>query len=203
MIKRIPLLFIFFILMASSSLAYSTTLLIIGDSLSAGYRMPVEKSWPVLLPQKLQQQNKEVNVINASISGDTSGNGLARLPALLQQHQPDYVLIELGANDGLRGFSPNIISQNLATMIDLIKKQNAQPLLMQIRVPTNYGQRYSNAFSGLYPKLSEQKEVPLLPFFLEHVITQPEWMMSDGLHPKAAAQPWIAEFVAEALSKVI
>jgi len=165
--------------------------------------MPVEKSWPVLLPEQLQQQGKQVQVINASISGDTSGNGLARLPALVAQHQPDYVLIELGANDGLRGFAPNIVSDNLSRIIDNIKAQNAQPLLMQIHVPTNYGKRYSQAFSGIYPTLSENKNIPLLPFFLEHVITQSEWMMSDGLHPNVKAQPWIAEFMAIELTKII
>ncbi len=174
-----------------------------GDSLSAGYQMPVEKSWPVLLPEQLKQQNQKINVVNASISGDTSGNGLARIPALLKKHQPDYVLIELGANDGLRGFSPTIINNNLSIIIDNIQAQNAQPILMQIRVPTNYGKRYSQAFSSIYPALSEQKNVPLMPFFLEHVITKPEWMMNDGLHPKVVAQPWIAEFIATELGKII
>lgn len=165
--------------------------------------MPVEQSWPQLLPTQLQYQGKQLDVINASISGDTSGNGLARLPQLLTQHEPDYVLIELGANDGLRGFSPTIISTNLNAMIDHIKDKKAQPLLMQIRVPTNYGKRYSQIFSNIYPILSEQHDIPLLPFFLEHVITKPEWMMGDGLHPNVKAQPWIAEYVAKELSKVI
>ncbi|WP_299668915.1 multifunctional acyl-CoA thioesterase I/protease I/lysophospholipase L1 [uncultured Psychromonas sp.] len=199
MIKLVSLLFS----LLFSSLVYSNTLLIVGDSLSAGYQMPVEKSWPVLLPEQLKQKNQEITVVNASISGDTSGNGLARIPALLKKHQPDYVLIELGANDGLRGFSPTIVSNNLSIIIDNIQAQNAQPILMQIRVPTNYGKRYSDAFSSIYPALSEQKNVPLMPFFLEHVITKPEWMMRDGLHPKVIAQPWIAEFIATELGKII
>jgi len=165
--------------------------------------MPVEESWPVLLPEQLTQQGKTLEIINASISGDTSGNGLARLPALLTQHQPDYVLLELGANDGLRGFSPDIVSNNLMVMIDNIKSKNAQPILMQIHVPTNYGKRYSQAFSNIYPALSEQQNIPLMPFYLEYVITKPEWMKSDGLHPNVKAQPWIAEFVAKELIKVI
>ncbi|MEJ6079866.1 multifunctional acyl-CoA thioesterase I/protease I/lysophospholipase L1 [Vibrio sp. 1-Bac 57] len=199
MIKLVSLLFS----LLFSSLVYSNTLLIVGDSLSAGYQMPVEKSWPVLLPEQLKQKNQEITVVNASISGDTSGNGLARIPALLKKHQPDFVLIELGANDGLRGFSPTIVSNNLSIIIDNIQAQNAQPILMQIRVPTNYGKRYSEAFSSIYPALSEQKNVPLMPFFLEHVITKPEWMMRDGLHPKVIAQPWIAEFIATELGKII
>jgi len=199
MIKLVSLLFS----LLFSCFVYSNTLLIVGDSLSAGYQMPVEKSWPVLLPEQLKQKNQEITVVNASISGDTSGNGLARIPALLKKHQPDYVLIELGANDGLRGFSPTIINNNLSIIIDNIQAQNAQPILMQIRVPTNYGKRYSEAFSSIYPALSEQKNVPLMPFFLEHVITKPEWMMGDGLHPKVIAQPWIAEFIATELGKII
>ena len=186
-----------------SSIVNSNTLLIVGDSLSAGYKMPVENSWPVLLPEKLKQQNQQIKIINASISGDTSGNGLARLPALLAKHQPDYVLLELGANDGLRGFSPDIVSNNLSAMIDQVKTKKAQPILMQLRVPTNYGKRYGDAFSNIYPSLSEEKSVPLMPFFLEYVITKPEWMMSDGLHPKEIAQPWIAEFIATELGKII
>ena len=165
--------------------------------------MPVAQSWPVFLPAELQQQGQDITLVNASISGDTSGNGLARLPALLKKHQPDYVLIELGANDGLRGFSPNIVSKNLSVMIDNIKSQNAHPILMQIHVPTNYGKRYSSAFSKIYPTLSEQKNIPLMPFFLEHVITKAEWMQRDGLHPNEKAQQWIAEFIAKELKKII
>lgn len=204
MIKFVSLLFTVVFSLIVSCTAHSNptdhnnTLLIIGDSLSAGYKMPVEKSWPILLPPLLAPN---ITVINASISGDTTGNGLARLPALLTQHQPDYVLIELGANDGLRGFSPTIINNNLIAMIDSVKANNAQPLLMQIQVPTNYGKRYGQAFYQIYPTLSRQKNIELVPFFLEHVITKPEWMMDDGLHPNELAQPWIAEFMATELSK--
>ncbi len=124
-----------------SSTTLSQTPLVLGDSLSAGYQMPAEKSWPALLPPLLAQQAQPTTVINASISGDTSGNGLARLPKLLKQHKPDFVLIELGANDGLRGFHPKILRNNLSQMITEIKKVRSQPLLMQIEVPPNYGKR--------------------------------------------------------------
>jgi len=199
MIKLVPLL----LSLLFSCTVHSRTLLIVGDSLSAGYNMPVEVSWPVFLPEKLQQQGQDITIINASISGDTSGNALARLPGLLSQHQPDYVLLELGANDGLRGFSPNIITNNLSVMIDNIKSQNAQPILMQIQVPTNYGKRYSNAFSAIYPAVSKEKDVPLMPFYLAQVIVKPEWMQGDGLHPNEKAQQWIAEFIAKQLNKII
>ncbi|WP_375319959.1 multifunctional acyl-CoA thioesterase I/protease I/lysophospholipase L1 [Aliivibrio logei] len=194
-----------FLVLLSSQLfiiknAYSQTLLILGDSLSAGYHMPIEQSWPSLLPAQLNKLNKPTEVVNGSISGNTTGNGLNRLPALLSQHKPNYVLIELGANDGLRGFPPQKINVHLEKMLTQIKAANAQPLLMQIQVPPNYGKRYSQAFGSLYPKLSEKYEIPLLPFFLEKVVIKPEWMMKDGLHPKSEAQPWIAEFMAKELA---
>ncbi|KGK14578.1 hypothetical protein DC58_05320 [Vibrio navarrensis] len=194
-----------FSLMLMLTLSWTATaaekILILGDSLSAGYNMPAEQAWPSLLPDVLKTYGKDVQVINASISGDTTGNGLARLPDLLTTHSPDWVLIELGANDGLRGFPPKTIAANLSRMIQITKAAGAKPVLMQIRVPPNYGKRYSQAFFDLYPTLAEHQQVPLLPFFLEQVITKPEWMMQDGLHPTADAQPWIAEFVAEMFSQ--
>lgn len=194
---------LFIVLLSSQFLlvkqAYSQTLLILGDSLSAGYNMPIEQSWPSLLPQQLEKLGKITKVVNGSISGDTTGNGLDRLPKLLEQHQPNYVLIELGANDGLRGFPPQRINANLESMFSQINAANAKPLLMQIQVPPNYGKRYSQAFGSLYPALSEKHGIPLLPFFLEEVIIKPEWMMKDGLHPKPEAQPWIATFMAKEL----
>ncbi|KJR21396.1 arylesterase [Vibrio navarrensis] len=188
-------------LILSGAATAAEKILILGDSLSAGYNMPAQQAWPSLLPDVLKTYGKDVQVINASISGDTTGNGLARLPDLLTTHSPDWVLIELGANDGLRGFPPKTIAANLSRMIQMTKASGAKPALMQIRVPPNYGKRYSQAFFDLYPTLAEHQQVPLLPFFLEQVITKPEWMMQDGLHPTADAQPWIAEFVAEMFSK--
>ncbi|WP_061013645.1 multifunctional acyl-CoA thioesterase I/protease I/lysophospholipase L1 [Photobacterium leiognathi] len=194
MIRILSLLMLVF-----SSTALSQTLLVLGDSLSAGYQMPAEKSWPALLPPLLAQQAQPTTVINASISGDTSGNGLARLPNLLKQHKPDFVLIELGANDGLRGFHPKILRNNLSQMITEIKKVRSQPLLMQIEVPPNYGKRYNELFRNTYPSLSKATNVPLLPFFLVDIIVKPELMMKDGLHPTAEAQPLIAQFMAKHL----
>nr|WP_086941060.1 multifunctional acyl-CoA thioesterase I/protease I/lysophospholipase L1 [Thaumasiovibrio occultus] len=174
-----------------------STLLIVGDSLSAGYQMAEEQSWPYLLNKSLA--GDQITVINASISGDTAGNGAARLPALLAQHQPNYVLIALGANDGLRGFHPSKTEQDLTAMITASQAANAGPMLMQVRVPPNYGRRYSERFEALYPALSDEYDIPLLPFFLEAVITNDDWMMSDGLHPNASAQPFIRDYMQEAL----
>ncbi|MFY2507123.1 arylesterase [Vibrio pectenicida] len=177
----------------------ATRLLILGDSLSAGYQMPIDKAWPTLLQNVMSQKDKDLAIVNASISGDTTGNGLARLPELLKKHNPDIVLIELGANDGLRGFAPKLIQNNLRQIIQLVQSTNAQALLMQIYILPNYGKRYTQAFADLYPATALQFNTPLIPFFLQAVITRPEWMMADGIHPNENAQPWIAEFVAKEL----
>lgn len=199
MIKLLSLLFT----LLFTTTVNSSTLLILGDSLSAGYKIPIAQNWTSLLPAQLDQQGKPLDVINASISGDTTGNGLARLPTLLTQHQPDYVLIELGANDGLRGFNTHIVTDNLTAIISAIKAAKATPLLMQIQIPPNYGKRYSQAFSSLYGKLSVSEEIPLLPFYLQQVILNEEWMQADGLHPNVLAQPWIADYMAKELIKVL
>ncbi|KKC98980.1 multifunctional acyl-CoA thioesterase I/protease I/lysophospholipase L1 [Photobacterium halotolerans] len=178
----------------------AATLMVLGDSLSAGYQMRAEQSWPRLMEPMLNGNGLKIDVINASISGDTTGNGLARLPKLLKQHAPDYVIIELGANDGLRGFPPATIENNLKAIIDLIKDSGGEPMLMQIRIPPNYGKRYTSQFEAIYPRLSKDYALPLLPFFLEQVILRDGWMMDDGLHPKADAQPWIAEFMTDTIT---
>ncbi|GAD91026.1 acyl-CoA thioesterase I [Vibrio halioticoli NBRC 102217] len=181
----------------------AATLLVLGDSLSAGYQMPIEKAWPTLLPDELAQNGHQMRIINGSISGDTTGNGLNRLPALLQQHQPDYVLIELGANDGLRGFSPKLVKNNLNKLIDLSQDSGAKVILMQIQVPPNYGKRYAQAFAQVYPTVSKEKNVELIPFFLAEIITSKDLIMQDGLHPTQKAQPWIAKFVAQQLNPIL
>jgi acyl-CoA thioesterase-1 len=193
-------IFSFYVALLFCTAANGQTLLILGDSLSAGYNMSIEQSWPSLLSAELQTLEKSTTVVNASISGDTTNNALARLPELLSLHKPTSVLIELGANDGLRGFAPALVMENIKQIINLIKSQNGVPILMQIQVPPNYGKRYSQAFSSLYPQLSEKYNTPLIPFFLEEVIVKPQWMMDDGLHPTAEAQPWIAQYMAKQLA---
>lgn len=155
---HVPFLFLF--LFTCRAMA-ADTLLILGDSLSAGYRMAANAAWPALLNEKWQAKTP---VVNASISGDTSQQGLARLPALLKQHQPRWVLVELGGNDGLRGFPPQQTEQTLRTIIKDIKAANAEPLLMQIHLPANYGRRYNEAFGAIYPALAKEFAIPLLPF---------------------------------------
>ncbi|MGL5697762.1 MAG: multifunctional acyl-CoA thioesterase I/protease I/lysophospholipase L1, partial [Kluyvera sp.] len=138
-----------------------------------------------------------------SISGDTAQQGLARLPALLKQHQPRWVLVELGGNDGLRGFPPQQVEKTLRTVLQQVKAANAEPLLMQIRLPANYGRRYNEAFSAVYPQLASEFTIPLLPFFMEEIYLKPQWMQDDGIHPNRDAQPFIADWIATRLAPLV
>ncbi|MGY3941855.1 arylesterase [Aeromonas tecta] len=179
------------------------TLLVLGDSLSAGYQMQAEQSWPALLEQKWQQQGGQHQLINASISGETTQGGLARLPALLEEHKPDWVLIELGANDGLRGFAPAITRANLTKMVALTKAQKVKTVLTQIQLPRNYGARYLRQFEQIFPELAQANALPLMPFFLDDIALRPELMMNDGLHPKAETQPMIRDIVASFIEPLL
>jgi len=161
--------------------------------------MPAERAWPSLLNDRWRAAPAGIDVVNGSISGDTATQGLARLPALLKLHKPRWVVIELGANDGLRGFPPPAIAHDLAQAITQIKQAGAQPLLMQIRLPANYGRRYTESFSAIYPALAQQYRVPLLPFFMEQVYLKPQWMQDDAIHPNADAQPFIAQWMSARL----
>ncbi|MBS0848923.1 multifunctional acyl-CoA thioesterase I/protease I/lysophospholipase L1 [Citrobacter sp. JGM124] len=192
--------FLFLVLMTFRAAA-ADTLLILGDSLSAGYRMAANSAWPALLNK--QWSPKNIQVVNASISGDTAAQGLSRLPALLEQHKPEWVLIELGGNDGLRGFPPQSVSSTLQQIISQVKESGAKPLLMQIRLPANYGRRYNEAFSAIYPQLAEKNATPLLPFFMEQVYLKPEWMQDDGIHPTSEAQPFITDLMAKELAPLV
>lgn len=178
------------------SSAQAQTLLVLGDSLSAGYQMQVEQSWPALLNQKWQEEGGKHTLFNASISGETTQGALARLPALLKEHKPDWLLIELGGNDGLRGFAPTITRQNLASMIALAKEQQTHVVLTQIQLPRNYGARYLRQFEQIFPELAQANDLPLLPFFMDDIALRPELMMNDGIHPTPAAQPQIRDKVA-------
>lgn len=184
-------------------IAMADTLLILGDSLSAGYQLPIQQAWATQLSERWKNTPNAPLVINASISGDTAAQGLSRLPELLKTHQPRWVLIELGANDGLRGFPTADIEKDLTQIISLVKQANAEPLLMQIRITPNYGRRYTDAFTAIYPKLAQENQIPLLPFFMENIAVKPEWMQADGLHPTAEAQPFIADFMEQSLAPYV
>ena len=193
----VRIVFVLFVGLGSLlSSAQAQTLLVLGDSLSAGYQMQVEQSWPALLNQKWQEEGSKHTLLNASISGETTQGALARLPALLKEHKPDWLLIELGGNDGLRGFAPTITRQNLASMIALAKEQQTRVVLTQIQLPRNYGARYLRQFEQIFPELAQANDLPLLPFFMDDIALRPELMMNDGIHPTPAAQPQIRDKVA-------
>mgnify|MGYP006202459899 CR=1 FL=1 len=173
-------------------------MLILGDSLSAAYGMQQQEGWPHLL-----QQSTDWQLINASISGETTAGGLARLPALLKQHKPDAVLIELGGNDGLRGFAPAITRANLTKMVELAKASQAKTVLTQIQLPRNYGARYLQQFEQIFPELAQANDLPLMPFFIDDIVLRPELMMNDGIHPTAAAQPQIRDRVANFIEPLL
>lgn len=187
----------FLLIMLFSQAIQAQKLLILGDSLSAAYGMQQQQGWPHLL-----QQNTHWQLINASISGETTAGGAARLPALLQQHQPDVVLIELGGNDGLRGHAIDSIKSNLNEIITLVKQHKAAPVLMQIRIPPNYGPRYGQQFSGIYPQLAEKHQITLWPFFMDSIAVNRELMQGDGIHPNSKAQPQISEFIGKLLAEL-
>ncbi|BAU74785.1 arylesterase [Metapseudomonas furukawaii] len=175
--------------------AMAGTVLVVGDSISAALGLESSQGWVSLLEKRLVEKGYDKQVVNASISGDTSAGGLSRLPALLAEHKPELVIIELGGNDGLRGQPPAQLQQNLAGMIDSSRAQGAAVLLLGMRLPPNYGARYTSAFAKVYSDLAEQKQVPLVPFFLEGVGGVPELMQPDGIHPQANAQPRLLENV--------
>ena len=167
------------------------TILVLGDSLSAAYGIPRKRGWVALLQQRLPNSN----VVNAGISGDTTDGGLARLPALLQKYKPDIAIIELGANDGLRGFQIQRTRDNFAQLITLCQRANAKVLLVGMKIPPNYGLRYTSDFYETYTLAAKQFNVPLVPFLLDGVATNPELIQADGLHPRAEAQPKILNTV--------
>jgi acyl-CoA thioesterase-1 len=163
-------------------------ILVLGDSLSAEYGLPRGTGWVNLLEEQLSKDKSPWTIFNASISGETSSGGLTRLPKLLNQKKPGIVLIELGANDALRGLPVNETESNLSKMIQMSKKSGAKVLLCGIQIPSNYGQNYTTQFKKIYPQLANQERIELLPFFLEGIATKPEMFQADRLHPNVQAQ---------------
>lgn len=175
--------------------------LILGDSLSAAYGLKQEQGWVTLLQNAWQ--DKGIELINAAISGETSDGALARLPRLLQQHQPDQILIEIGGNDGLRGYPIDKMRSNIGNIIKLAKEQKVKVLLQQIRIPANYGRRYTDLFTDSYALLAAQYDVPLIPFFMDDIALNSELMQNDGIHPNLKAQPLIAASMQKQLELLI
>ncbi len=168
--------------------AAAPVVLIVGDSLSAGYGIDVAEGWAAKLQARFDAKGYEYRVVNASISGDTTSGGLTRLTTALPKHEPALVIIELGGNDGLRGFPVRTMRANLERMIEASRKSGAQVALMGMRIPTNYGERYANAFHKVYATLAEKFDTALTPFFLEGIALDTSLMQADGIHPNAVAQ---------------
>jgi acyl-CoA thioesterase-1 len=188
---------------AGAAAASDRTILVFGDSLSAAYGLAAEQGWAALLQERLRSQGYGYRVVNASISGETTSGGLQRLPRALSLHAPAIVILELGANDGLRGLPLAIVRDNLSRMIRLCEREGARVLLLGIRLPPNYGPRYGDEFAALYAQLARQFHLPLVPFLLQRVALTPGLMQADGLHPDAAGEPVVLENVWRELAPLL
>ena len=179
------------------------TVLVYGDSLSAAYGIPRDRGWVHLLQERLTDQGYPHAVVNASISGETTSGGLSRIDSTLNQYHPQLVILELGANDGLRGLPVMQMRSNLGAMIQACKKHHAQVLLVGMRIPPNYGPRYARSFSESYPQLAKKYRVPLLDFLLEGIAGRSELTQDDGLHPNVEAQPTVLENIWQMLLPIL
>ena len=174
-----------------------------GDSLSAGYGLQADEAWPTLLQTRLEEKGFRHTVVNASVSGETSAGGRSRLPAALEQHEPDIVILELGANDGLRGLPPKLLAENLDAMISAAQGAGAQVLLVGMQMPPNYGPVYTRRFAQTFATVAKAQKVPLVPFLLEGFADQPELFLSDGIHPTADAQHRVLDTVWHGLKPLL
>lgn len=191
------------VLATSASAEPPPTVLVIGDSLSAAYGMDMEQGWVHLLSEKLSDQSPRATVVNASISGDTTGGGAQRLPSLLEQHEPSVVIIELGGNDGLRAYPIKQMRANLATMTQASLEQGAKVLLLAAEAPPNLGRRYTTLFRESYSQLANDENVIALPFIVESIFLSSDLMQSDRTHPNATAQPLLLDVVWPTLTSLL
>ncbi len=189
--------------LSHAALSAPATLLVMGDSLSAGYGIRVENGWVALLVKRLAEQGYEYHVVNASVSGETSGGGKVRLPGLLNIHKPAIVILELGANDGLRGLPNPLTRNNLAAMIDMAQHAKARVLLVGMQIPTNYGPTYANGFKTLFADLASSTKIALVPFLLDGVALDAGLMQADNLHPNELGQPRLLDNVWPTLHKLL
>ena len=175
------------------------TLLIYGDSISAGYGMESDKQWAENLKLIFNEKNLDIEIVNRSVSGETTGGGLSRIKPILEKLQPKYLLLELGGNDALRGYPPSRILNNLKAIIEIAKENQVKVFLMQIKILPNYGKRYQEQFESIFPRVAKENDIILLPFMLNDIALDKALMLPDGIHPNADAQPLIAEYVFKSL----
>ncbi|WP_370514735.1 arylesterase [Endozoicomonas sp. OPT23] len=186
-----------------ASAAQQKTLLVYGDSLSAAYGIDIKKGWVTLLQEKMKQTNPGWKVVNASVSGETTSGGLSRLKVTLEQHTPDLVLVELGANDGLRGTSLKILKNNLGKIIETVQSKDTPMALFEMRIPPNYGPIYTKRFTQTFHDLGKNYNIPVVPFFLDGVAGHPELNQPDGIHPVEKAQPKLLDNVWPDIQKIL
>ncbi len=189
--------------MVGQARANEQNILVLGDSISAAYGMSLEQGWVAQLAARLREQPVQTNVVNASISGETTAGGLRRLPALLQEHQPKVVILELGANDGLRGFPLKTLHDNLTQLVQLSQQAGARVILLPMEIPPNYGPRYTMGFRESFTLVAKSTDSVLAPFLLDGIATDPKFMQSDGIHPTVAAQTLILDNVLPSVTMVL
>ena len=199
----LKIILILFLAFSYSITADTKKLLILGDSISAGYGLKESENWVQLLETSLNASSIELKIINSSISGDTTTGGLSRIESDLREHNPNYVLVELGGNDALRGYPIEKIKTNLLKIIDASTAAGANPIIMQIRIPPNYGKNYVTAFESIYSEIAVEKNIPKMSFILEKVALDKSLMQLDGIHPNSKAQPVIAKQIEIELKKII
>jgi len=188
--------FLFAVIVSLMSMtATAKSIVVLGDSISAGYGIEVSQGWVALLQKKLNEKDASHIVHNESISGDTTAGGVARIDRALTLHKPDVVIIELGANDGLRGLPPKLIKSNLAEIARRAQKAGAKVLLLAMKIPPSYGKRYTDLFDSIYPQLAKELGVPYVPFIMEDVALNKDMMQADRVHPNHKGQPFIADRV--------
>jgi len=182
---------------------WSNTVLVVGDSISAAYGLAEKDGWVKLAEAQLSQENAEIEFINASISGDTTSGGLSRLPEALERFAPDLVVIELGGNDGLRGYSLKDMRENLTEMVNSSESAGASVLLLGMQIPTNYGAAYTRRFAEIYHKVADATGAALVPFFLEPIALERDYFQRDGVHPTADAQPLLVDHVLSEIKQLL
>jgi acyl-CoA thioesterase-1 len=200
---RVLLRFIVGMFLTLPQVAAAATILVFGDSLSAGYGLPVEQGWVSLLERKLHDENRDYRVVNASLTGETTTGGRTRIDAVLKTHRPAIVILALGANDGLRGQNLDSMRANLEALIAACRRFKSEVLLIGMRLPPNYGPAYTEKFRGVYGSVARARKLPVVPFLLEGFAEKPEYFQTDGVHPNARAQPIIAETVWKALRPLL
>ena len=202
-ISKYKKLFIFVLIFSNSIIADDKKLLILGDSISAGFGIKESQNWTTLMKSSFSKEGKNLKIINSSISGDTTSGGLSRISRDLNTYKPDFVLVELGGNDALRGYPISRIKQNLLKIVSIISDNQSIPIIMQIKIPPNYGKKYIEAFENIYSEVASETDAKLISFILENVALRDDLMQPDGIHPNEKAQPFITEQIKKEIGYLI